>query len=46
MITQWYEFYSTYIVTSFYKSALESLIAENPKDQYWLKLKKQFNERD
>ena len=35
-----------FIVTSFYKSALESLIAENPKDQYWLKLKKQFNERD
>jgi len=35
-----------FIVTSFYKSALESLIAENPKDQYWVKLKKQFNERD
>jgi len=35
-----------FIVTSFYKSALESLIAENPKDAYWVKLKKQFNERD
>ena len=35
-----------FIVTSYYKSALESLIAENPKDQYWAKLKKQFNERD
>jgi NitT/TauT family transport system substrate-binding protein len=35
-----------FIVTSVYKSALESLIAENPKDPYWAKLKLQFNARD
>ncbi|MEI6756477.1 MAG: ABC transporter substrate-binding protein [Chlorobium sp.] len=35
-----------FIVTSVYKSALESLIAENPNDAYWAKLKKQFNARD
>jgi len=35
-----------FIVTTVYKAALESLIAENPKDLYWAKLKKQFNERD
>jgi NitT/TauT family transport system substrate-binding protein len=35
-----------FIVTSIYKSALESLIAENPKDPYWAKLKLQFNARD
>jgi NitT/TauT family transport system substrate-binding protein len=35
-----------FVVTSVYKSALESLIAENPKDPYWAKLKLQFNARD
>jgi NitT/TauT family transport system substrate-binding protein len=35
-----------FIVTAYYKAALESLIAENPKDLYWAKLKKQFNARD